>query len=84
MIDDVASESLLLNIPGATRGEREENYTQFVEAAHEYFPAGLPETIKGARFLTFDATWQPRVDRIRKPAKNSPAWVAQRLTQLLV
>jgi hypothetical protein len=86
MTKEVPPDRLLLNVPSASRGERRDNYTIFVEAAAEVFPGGLPETINGARFLGFGEDWQPQeqVGRSRKLEKNTPPWVAKRLNRLLI
>jgi hypothetical protein len=86
MTREVPPDRLLLNIPGASRGERKESYVIFIQEAAEVFPAELPETINGGRFLSFGEDWQPQeqVGRSRKPEKNTPSWVAKRLNRLLI
>lgn len=86
MVTEVPPNRLLLNISGTSRGERQKNYTIFTEKAAEVFPAGLPEAIDGARFLSFGEDWQPQeqVGRFQKLEKNTPSWVAKRLNRLLI
>jgi hypothetical protein len=86
MSKEAPPDRLLLNIPGASRGERQKNYAIFIEKAAEVFPAGLPETIGGARFLGFGEDWQPQEQggRFQKLEKNTPSWMAKRLNRLLI
>lgn len=84
MVDTVPPSRFILNVPGSSRSRRREAYAAFHLLATQLFPAGLPETIDGARFLLFGDGWAPILDWDRRNERNSPAWVANRLKALLV
>lgn len=86
MIKEVPPERLILNIPGDSPKKRKKVYAEFLEKAKGFFPAGLPEEINHARFLTFGEDWIPQgpPGYFQRPKKNSVPWVAKRLTQILV
>ena len=86
MIEEVPPERLILNIPGDSPGKRKKVYAEFIEKAQAIFPAGLPEEIKRTRFLIFGEDWKPQTPPtyFQRPKKNTPPWVAKRLTQILI
>jgi hypothetical protein len=81
---EVSPDRFMLNVPGASRAQRTQTYAAFQPLAVRFFPAGLPDSLKGARFLTFGDGWQPMTGKVRRPAKGTPPWVARRLKALLL
>lgn len=84
MVGQVSPDRFVLNIPGSSKGQRKAIYAEFREAAAHNFPNGLPEDVKGARFLLFDDEWNARLGKIRGPARHSPAWIVKRMNQTLI
>ena len=80
----VAPEHLLLNVPGKSRRRRRKTYDKFRPAGEPFFPAGLPETLNGSRFVCFEDDWTPRAGRIRRPEKYSTRWVAKKISALVM
>ena len=83
MTQEVPPDRFLLVIPGKSRGIRRDAYELFQLTAADLFPGGLPETVDGARFLAFDAAWQPLTGKRPAAAKHSPVDVGTRLARLL-
>ena len=86
MVETVEPERLLVAIPGASKRARNQTYDTFYESAARFFPSGLPETISGGRFISFHRGWQPALTPgfFDQPEKNTPPWVAKRLSRILV
>jgi hypothetical protein len=84
MVEQSSAEKFLLNIAGSSRKERDANYAEFYPLAAPLFPSGLPETVKGERFLSFEEGWIPRTEKVARPVKDSPTWVANTVRKLLL
>ncbi len=83
MVKHLTPERFLLFIPGSSRRQRRIAYRAFHAAAAKSFPNGLPEDVNGRRCLLFDKEWNVTPEKIRRPVRHSPAWIAHRLHQTL-
>jgi hypothetical protein len=50
-----------VHVEQGTDKARQTEWSQFVEACGDIFPKRLPHDVKRARFITFDAAWNPHV-----------------------
>jgi hypothetical protein len=84
MVAHSQPERFLLCVPGSSRGVRQRAYAAFQPLAAPLFPFGLPETLNGTRFLTFEAGWRPHAGKVAGSRDHAPRSVARKLRALLL